>query len=189
MASAWATLVVGPLLWAFALFAGAWLSVFGEDFGVGSDALVLLAAALLGALLLGPSENLLLMSGRSRQAFWNNVVALEANIALNLVLIPRWGATGAAVAWAVSLLFVRSTAAVQVYADRRVVAWSRPLVEAWVLVAVSSIGAALVARTLVGGGAAGLAVMLVLTGAGGRAGAWSRRRVLGLDELSASLRA
>lgn len=188
VASAWATLVVGPLLWAFALFAGAWLSVFGEDFGVGSDALVLLSAALLGALLLGPSENLLLMSGRSRQAFWNNVVALEANIALNLVLIPRWGATGAAVAWAVSLVFVRSTAAVQVYADRRVVAWSRPLVEAWVLVAVSSIGAALVARTLVGGGATGLVVMLALTGAGVLAGAWGRRRVLGIDELIASLR-
>ena len=44
------------------------------------------------------------MSGRSVQSLVNNLSALATNLVLNLLLIPRIGLVGAAIAWAAAIV-------------------------------------------------------------------------------------
>ncbi|HHO50012.1 MAG TPA: hypothetical protein ENK18_03865 [Deltaproteobacteria bacterium] len=83
-------------------FAGPLLGMYGEGFGVGHTALVILASASLVNAAVGNIGHLLIMT-RS-EAGLNSVFAVTAllNVGLNLALIPRWGPTGAAAATATS---------------------------------------------------------------------------------------
>jgi O-antigen/teichoic acid export membrane protein len=55
------------------------------------------------------------MSGRVRLNMVDNVAVLGLNLVLNLVLIPRHGVLGAAVAWSLSLVLVNIAKVVQAY--------------------------------------------------------------------------
>ena len=57
----------------------------------------------------------LLMGGGSRENLAVNAGALALNVCLNLVLIPRLGAAGAAIAWAASIAFTSLTTSVFLY--------------------------------------------------------------------------
>lgn len=188
MVTGWAVLLVGPILWTYVFFGDVWVGFLGSGLDEGGGALALLAVALLAGLLLGPCENLLLMAGGSGRSFLNNLAALAVNIALNLVLVPRYGVMGAATAWFVALMVVRGLATFQVWSERRVTSWSATVVAAWLLVAVCVGGAGLIARTLLGPTRIGLAAA-ALVGVPLLAGVvWFWRDVFRLDELVASVR-
>ena len=51
-----------------------------------------------------PVDIVLLMSGKSSWNLLNTMIAVVVNVMLNLLLIPRFGMNGAAVAWAASIL-------------------------------------------------------------------------------------
>jgi O-antigen/teichoic acid export membrane protein len=53
----------------------------------------------------GPCLTVLLMGGKSGWTLAIAVISMAMNVSLNLVLIPRAGMTGAAVAWAISIVF------------------------------------------------------------------------------------
>ena len=55
------------------------------------------------------------MGGKSSWNLINTVVGLSSNIILNLVLIPRFGGTGAAIAWSSSILFTNLAPLAQVW--------------------------------------------------------------------------
>jgi len=74
------------------------LPLFGEGFEVGWPALILLAAGNLLLSLNGPAAILLNMTGHQDITAKVYSVAAVANIALNALLIPRFGLTGAALA-------------------------------------------------------------------------------------------
>jgi len=103
---------------AFLLSVGLWggwiLSVFGPAFAAGFWGLVLLSAAyaLNGAF--GSSEMLLMMSGRSGLNLLNTVLLAAVTCGLNLLLIPRHGIAGAALAAALSLTLINLLRIVQV---------------------------------------------------------------------------
>ncbi len=186
-ASIWSVLFVGPLLWSFLFFGRGWLGLIGSDVTDGAKPLGVLAATLLLALLIGPSENLLLMMGGSGRSFLNNALALSVNVALNLLLIPRHGTMGAAVAWMAALLTVRGLATRQVWSERRVLVVGPSLVEAWLVVAVVGCVTGVVARTLVGGSFAGLVLSGIATFAALLPIVWIRRDSYGVDHMAASL--
>ena len=100
------------------VFAPVLLRAFGHGFGSGATALIILGAANLFAAACGPVDVVLLMAGRSGLSLMNNGIALAANIGLNVMLIPRYGINGAAIAWAVSLFITNAFPLVQV--------WRRP---------------------------------------------------------------
>lgn len=80
---------------------GDWvLSIFGPDFPEGYAALVILVAAQLVNALAGSVGFLMTMTGHERQAAFIMAVSVVVNLALNAVLIPRFGIEGAAVATA-----------------------------------------------------------------------------------------
>ena len=72
----------------------------------------ILATAAVLSCFFGFSGNLLLMTGHSRLLLFNAALAMTQNIVLNLLLIPRWGAIGAAVA---TLLTAITITSLQVY--------------------------------------------------------------------------
>lgn len=101
-ATAWQILLTWPQYLALAVFSGAFLGIFGPGFAEGSTTVVILAVSAMVGGGAGPVDMVLLMAGKSLWSFWNTAASLSVNVVLNLVLIPRIGITGAAVAWAVS---------------------------------------------------------------------------------------
>ena len=101
-ATAWQMLLTWPQYLALAIFSGAFLGIFGSGFADGSTTVVILAVSAMIGGAAGPVDMVLLMAGKSLWSFWNTALSLVINVVLNLVLIPRIGITGAAIAWATS---------------------------------------------------------------------------------------
>ena len=90
------------------------LELFGKRFVAGATVTLVLALGKLVDSATGPCGLMLNMSGRPVLSFVDNVGALIVNVVLNLVLIPHFGITGSAYAWAISLTLVNVARVVQV---------------------------------------------------------------------------
>ena len=102
--TAWLMLLSWPLYLTMIVMAPSLLAVFGERYPVAERVLMILGGAMLVATAVGPVDIVLLMSGKSLWNLLNTTVAVASNVVLNLLLIPHLGITGAAIAWAVSIL-------------------------------------------------------------------------------------
>ncbi|WP_328994653.1 polysaccharide biosynthesis C-terminal domain-containing protein [Kribbella sp. NBC_01245] len=87
-----------------ACFAPIILSLFGPGFETGAPALAVLCLGMGLATAAGSAQTILLMGGRSSHQLANKSAMLALNVALNLILVPRVGITGAAIAWAACIL-------------------------------------------------------------------------------------
>lgn len=95
----WMSFLTLPALIAFLWRPELLLStIFGPEFAVGWTALVVMAITMYIRLLLGLNWQTLIAFGRTDILLKGNVVAVLVNIAANLVLIPRFGLIGAALA-------------------------------------------------------------------------------------------
>src|SRR5437879_9371244 len=112
--TAWLMVATWPLYLTFGLFAPTLLRIFGHGFEGGTGALEVLGFTMLAATAVGTVDMVLLMGGKSSWNLINTVIALTTNIALNFLLIPRYGGTGAAIAWTSILLFTNLPPLVQV---------------------------------------------------------------------------
>ena len=83
-----------PLLW-----------MFGKDFVGGYHLMFIIAIGLLARASVGPAERLLNMLGERRACAYAYAGAFLLNVALCFVLIPRFGAIGAASSSATALVF------------------------------------------------------------------------------------
>ena len=103
VATGWQVAVTWPQYLIVAAFAAVLLRLlFGADFGDGAPVVLILAISTLVGAAAGPVDIVLLMTGKSTWSMWNTAAALGVNIGLNLLLIPRIGILGAAIAWAVA---------------------------------------------------------------------------------------
>ncbi|WP_164738133.1 oligosaccharide flippase family protein [Frigidibacter oleivorans] len=91
----------------FGLGAELYLSLYGEAFRPAADALRLLMLAQAVSILCGPVGVILIMMRRERTVLALNLASLVANFVLNLLLIPRFGLTGAAFATMLAVAGVR----------------------------------------------------------------------------------
>jgi O-antigen/teichoic acid export membrane protein len=109
-----ALLLALPILAICAAAPGTVLSLFGPEFATGASVLLVLVVGHGVNVLTGPVGMVLVMTGHEK-IMRNNVLAAGAvNIGLNLILVPKLGALGAAVATAVSLALVNGLSLVQV---------------------------------------------------------------------------
>ncbi len=148
-ATNWLILMSWPVYVLFAIFPTVVLSIFGPRYTVGATALVILSLAMLVNLGTGNVTVVLLMGGKSSWNVANTLAALIINIGLNLVLLPRIGIMGAAIAWAASI-FVDNIAAV---------------IEVWFTLGLGPFGPGYLPAAAAGGGGfavAGLAARFVL---------------------------
>jgi O-antigen/teichoic acid export membrane protein len=103
-ATSWLMAFAWPAYLVSAAVAPLMLSVFGKGYESGEATLVILSLTMLLATACGPTDVVLLMAGRSGLSLANNFAALAVDVVLNLILIPRYGITGAAIAWSVALV-------------------------------------------------------------------------------------
>lgn len=97
-------LLTAPAVLAVALGGGWFLGqVFGAEYVDASAALSVLLVGQAVDALVGPVGMLLMMTGHEGDTAKGTLVGAGANVVLNLVLVPRFGAVGAAVATAASL--------------------------------------------------------------------------------------
>jgi O-antigen/teichoic acid export membrane protein len=103
-ATMWLSAISFPVYLALAAFAPLMMRLFGEAFASGATALTILSLAMLVNVGTGAVRAALFMGGKSSWILLDNAIALAINVGLNLLLIPQYGMTGAAIAWAVSIL-------------------------------------------------------------------------------------
>ncbi|MEJ7633697.1 polysaccharide biosynthesis C-terminal domain-containing protein [Aeromicrobium sp.] len=187
LVSAAMTWLSWPFFLLLAIFGDSVLSLFGPGFETGANALAILGLAMALATAAGTVQTILLMGGRSSWQLADKSGALVLNVGLNIVLIPVWGITGAAVAWAVTL--VVDTAIVVFQVQRlmgvRPSAGNQPLLLAagLALAVVGTLGTA--ARLLFGSSLPVLGVTIVVLAAAYLAISWPLRHRLGLPALLA----
>ena len=110
----WMIAVTWPLYLLLLIFPSVFAGMFGSSYTAGATALAILSAAGLFNLATGNITVLLLMAGNSMLNMLNAAGSLTINIVLNLILIPRYGMNGAAVAWAASIVANNLAALIQV---------------------------------------------------------------------------
>ncbi len=170
-ATTWQMAVSWPILLCLAVFASTVLGVYGPGFEVGESSLAELALAMLIDTGTGNVSTVLLMGGKSSWNLANTAAAVTLNVALSLVLIPRFGILGAAYAWALSIVVENAAACVEVeiLLHLRTFSSSSAFVGATSLVCIGGVGlatralggtslAATLGAVLIGGGAYVLAL-------------------------------
>jgi O-antigen/teichoic acid export membrane protein len=96
------------------------LALYGPGYANGATAMGLLILGHLINGVMGLTPYVIVMSGRSSLFFWDNLGAALLNLGLSLVLIPRHGVTGAAVASLTSVAALQGVLAGQAYWLERV---------------------------------------------------------------------
>ncbi|WP_378066751.1 lipopolysaccharide biosynthesis protein [Actinoplanes subglobosus] len=96
IATGWLVLVTWPICLLVIAFAPRYLRLFGEGYAAGVPVVLVLASAMLVATGCGMVDMVLAMAGRTSANLGNVLIALTVTIGLDVLLIPRWGALGAA---------------------------------------------------------------------------------------------
>jgi O-antigen/teichoic acid export membrane protein len=184
----WLMVATWPLYLTFALFAPTLLDLFGKGFEGGAGALQVLGLTMLVATAVGTVDMVLLMGGKSSWNLINTVVALTSNIILNLLLIPRYGGTGAAIAWSSSILLTNLMPLVQVWKFLGMHPFGRGFPKV-VLAAGAAYGAlGLVLRVALGTSLPVFLLYQVVAGLLYVAMLWRHRQALQLDILAGELK-
>jgi O-antigen/teichoic acid export membrane protein len=151
------------------------------------EALVILCIAQLFNLGTGNVTIILLMVGKSSWNLINSAVSLTVNVGLNLILIPRLGITGAAIAWAASIVVSNLAAVLEVHYLLRI----RPFGSGYWVVATSSLFCfgltGVVIRSVVGAGLPAIALFAILSTGLYAAVLWQARSTLHLSSLLAAI--
>lgn len=105
--AAWGILALSlPVAVIFIFFGKSLLAVFGPQYIQGYTALVIMLAGQIVNALTGLVGLLMIMTAYQKPELLFNILASVLNIAMNLLLIPRYGIVGAAVATSLTLIAV-----------------------------------------------------------------------------------
>ena len=181
--TAWLVLLTWPIYLLAIVYGPEVLSVFGHSYRAGSTVMVILGLTMLLATACGQVDMVLITTGRSSWSLINGLLAVVVNVGLDLVLIPRYGITGAAIGWAVAIIVTNLMPLAQLAAFIRLQPFGRGTILAGALSVLAFGVVPLAVRAVLGGGLTGLAVGV----AGGcvveAAGLWRFRGVLRLSAM------
>jgi O-antigen/teichoic acid export membrane protein len=184
----WTMTLFWPLYISFAIFAPLFMKMFGHHYAGGATPLLILSLAGLVNLGTGNSTILLLMSGESGWNLANAAVSLALNLGLNFALIPRYGASGAAIAWAVSIVVNNLAAVIEV----AILLGIQPFGSGYTISGFGSIACfgivGLAARWEFGDSLVAVATAVAVGGASYCLLLWKSRKALALDTFAAAMR-
>ena len=164
------------------------VQIFGDDFGPGAVPLTILSLAMLVNMGTGPVTTILLMAGKATWNLGNTAGSLVINVALNLLLIPPFGLTGAAIAWSAAILFENLVPAFQIARSLRL----HPLSAGLLFFAAAAIvcfgGGGLVAQLLLDGSPSAFAAVATIGAAVYGGVVWRWRGPFALDALWEAVR-
>lgn len=166
----WTLMFNIPVFLVMALYPVQLLSIFGSSFEAGAAALVVLACAELANAATGTCGSIIDMTGHTRVKFANSIGWMTLLVASNVLLIPRWGVLGAAVASFVSTATINVVRLLEVWVLERVQPYDRtflkPVVAGLVAggCAVAASAAGIAPRNLLEAGIAGVVITLLYGG-------------------------
>ena len=109
-----------PVLIILFVFSDFMLGLFGENYVLAREALLLLLGGQFFSSLCGPGAVYLNMTGKQKKLNTILILGLGINVILNLVLIPAYGIEGAAVATLISMIFWNSLIVAVIYSTDRI---------------------------------------------------------------------
>ena len=110
----WATAITLPLAFSVIIFSRALMSFFGPAFEAGAVVLSIVAVAEIVNCGVGSVGFLLLMSGHQAQLMKIETTSAVLMVSLSLLLIPRYGISGAGIALATSIIATNAWSLVEV---------------------------------------------------------------------------
>ena len=119
------------------LFAKPILLIFGDEFVMGVPVLVIVGCGMLINAATRICHSMVSMTGHSKLVFFNSTAGLILNVILNVILIPRRGIIGAAIATLLALTTIGLLRLIQVYWFMRIWPYSLTLVKPLFATAVS----------------------------------------------------
>jgi O-antigen/teichoic acid export membrane protein len=180
-ATGWLVLVTWPITFLVILFAPVYLGLFGGGYRSGADVVVVLGCAMLVATGCGMVDMVLAMAGRTSWNLINVLVALGVTVGLDVLLIPRYGALGAAIGLACAMVANNVLPLIQVGRAARLHPFGPgTLAAAGLSVACFGVLPRLV-TVVAGAGPAGMSLAVALAVPAFAAGAWLLRGRLGLN--------
>ena len=179
-ATGWLVLVTWPINLLVMLFAPLYLGVFGAGYRAGADVVAVLAGAMLVATGCGMVDMVLAMAGRTSWNLVNILVALGVTIGLDILLIPRLGALGAAIGLACAMVANNVLPLVQIGRVARLHPFGAGTCAAALLSAGCFGVLPWLVTTAAGTGLAGLTLALAVSLPSYATGAWLLRRPLAL---------
>jgi O-antigen/teichoic acid export membrane protein len=120
----WSFSLTFPFFLIIALFGKEILHFFGSEFIIGWSPLLILSTGQLINSSTGSVGYILIMTGHQYLKLSSDIALFFLNILLNILLIPKWGLAGAAVATGVSVAGVNIIRAVMVYMTSRIQAYN-----------------------------------------------------------------
>jgi len=115
----WLIAAAWPLFLLCIVLAEPVLHLFGDTYPDAAPVMQVLSAVMLLAVACGMVSMVLEMAGRSVATLVQTLVALGANVGLNVLLIPHWGLLGAAAAWAAAIALNNLIPFAQLHRDYR----------------------------------------------------------------------
>lgn len=151
--TAWLVLLTWPVYLLAISFGPQILTVFGHSYRAGAAVMVILGVAMLLLTGCGLVDMVLVTTGRSSWSLVNGLLAVTVNVVLDVLLIPRYGITGAAIGWSVAIVVTNLLPLAQIAATVRLQPFGRGTLLAIALCSLSFGVLPLVARGLLGPGA------------------------------------
>ena len=184
----WVLLFGSPIYVVLAVNATTVLRWLGDGFDEAAAAMVILCLGSTLMLAAGNVQSLLLMSGGSGWAAVNRLIALGSMVVAVLLLVPRFGVSGAAVAWTIGTSLDVALAAIQVRRRTGISLDLMPVVAVVAVVLLSVGGPCLLAVVLLGQTWSGLLVGVAAAACCLSIACWVGRRPLHIGELTAVFR-
>jgi O-antigen/teichoic acid export membrane protein len=91
------------------------LMVFGEEYFIGGQVLIILTLGQFINAAAGPTGTILIMSGNQKYEVYNSIGVCILNFIMNLYFIPKFGALGAGIATAISITLINILKIMEVY--------------------------------------------------------------------------
>lgn len=114
--SKWVLFVTLPLFLVFITYPEIVIRyTFGEEYLAGATALAILSIGFFANAVAGPSGDTLVAIGSTRLIMVYNTIAAGVNVALNLLLVPRYSLVGAAVATTIAFVVMNGLYVAQLY--------------------------------------------------------------------------
>jgi O-antigen/teichoic acid export membrane protein len=102
--TAWLIVMTWPLYLLAVIYGQEVLSLFGHSYQAGHAVMIILGLTMLLAAACGQVDTVLITAGRSGWSLANGLMALIVNVGLDVLLIPRYGITGAAIGWSAAIV-------------------------------------------------------------------------------------
>lgn len=176
----WLILLLWPVFLLSVAYGPVVLEVFGRSYRAGGIVMVILGLSMLLSTFCGQVDMVLITSGRSSWSLVNGLLTMGVNVGVDLLLIPRYGITGAAIGWAVAIAVGNLMPLAQLTAVLGLHPFGRGTILACVLSALSFGAIPLALRSLLGHGLVSLAVAVAAGCIVQAAGIWRYRSAMHL---------